>query len=293
MIDNPIFVRGFSRSGGTLLVTILDAHPEIAMSYELYPNLLKNNSKENFNLQDLLELLQKAKTLKKFLSKINNRNLYTFISRCPRGGLSHQDIVLILDQHLRDEQSFDTFEERMLFIQRCCMVKMQIQQKSRWGLKCNNQFKDYATVWPNACFLNIIRDGRDVLASQLNTGSFRNSPAQVGKGWANTHLKFREFSKQANIKAYEVFYEKLVQNPEQEIKKICNFLEIKFHDSMLNFYKQKLDIYKTSHLSLNRISKPIDSSKIGRWKKELTPEQLEQFNSTAKEAMNILGYYNY
>lgn len=34
--DVPIFVRGLSRSGGPLMLTVLDTHPEIAMSYEPY-----------------------------------------------------------------------------------------------------------------------------------------------------------------------------------------------------------------------------------------------------------------
>ena len=39
----PIFIRGLSRSGGTLMVTLLDAHPDIAMSYELYPQMLEED----------------------------------------------------------------------------------------------------------------------------------------------------------------------------------------------------------------------------------------------------------
>lgn len=54
--DSPIFVRGYSRSGGTLMVTILDAHPDIAMSYELYPNLLISKNGTDIELDLLLEI---------------------------------------------------------------------------------------------------------------------------------------------------------------------------------------------------------------------------------------------
>ena len=46
-IKDPIFVKGISRSGGTLLVTLLDAHPDIAMQYEMYPENLFQNRKNS------------------------------------------------------------------------------------------------------------------------------------------------------------------------------------------------------------------------------------------------------
>jgi len=58
--NNPIFIRGYSRSGGTLMVTILDAHPEIAMSYELYPNLLAPENGELIDIDRLIEVIKGA-----------------------------------------------------------------------------------------------------------------------------------------------------------------------------------------------------------------------------------------
>ena len=286
----PIFVRGFSRSGGTLLVTILDAHPDIAMSYELYPNLLTSQKDEEIDLKQVQEILFRSRNMKAAANKIKNRNLRTFLIRCLRGGLDNQTVANIVQQHIKEGQNFSNLKGRMQFMERCCLAKMQTKGKLRWGLKCSNKFEEYAAVWSDACFLNIIRDGRDVLASQLNTGSFQKSPEQVGKGWSNTHLRFREVAKHPNIRAYEVFYEKLVLQPEQEIRKICEFLNISFDISMLQFYKKDLDIYQANHLSMDRISQPIDQSKIGRWQKELNKEQIKQFYSTAKDAMIQFGY---
>ncbi len=288
---SPIFVRGLSRSGGTLLVTILDAHPDIAMSYELYPNLLLSETGEQMDLHQLLDTLSQSRNMKAASKKIEDRNLQIFLNRCPRGGLDNKDVAELLQKHIEEGQNFLNLEGQMRFIERCCLAKMQAIGKSRWGLKCLNQFEDYAALFPQAYFLNIIRDGRDVLASQLNTGSFKNTPKQVGEAWSNTHLRFRSLVQKSIIKGYEVFYEKLAQEPEQEIQNICEFLDISFDQSMLNFYKKDLDIYKTNHLSMNRISKPIDTAKIGRWKKELNEEHLKGFYSTAKAAMSVFGYF--
>ena len=59
---------------------------------------------------------------------------------------------------------------------------------------------------------------------------------------------------------------------------------------MLDFYKKDLTIYKARHLSMDRISKPIDTSKIGRWKNELNESHLQQFYSSARDVMITMGY---
>ena len=82
--DAPVFVRGLSRSGGTLLVTLLDAHPEIAMSYELYPTLLKSiNCSEN--LEAFLNVLLKVRSNKEVSKGLSDRNLNVFFVRAQRG----------------------------------------------------------------------------------------------------------------------------------------------------------------------------------------------------------------
>ena len=290
--DSPIFIRGYSRSGGTLLVTILDAHPDIAMSYELYPNLFTSENDAEIDPFRLLEILNNSKNLKEAGKKIKGKKLRTFILRCVRGGLDNKCLARLLKEHCANGQNFSDIKGRMGFIQRCCVEKMKNNRKQRWGLKCNNQYEDYLSMWPKAYFLNIIRDGRDVLASQLNTGSFNKTPAEVAKGWVNTLLRFHELVERPDVNAYEVFYEKLVNQPEDELKKICGFLHIPFEKDMLNFYQHDLTIYSESagHLSIERISRPIDSSKVGRWGKDLNKNQLEEFYSVARDAMRKFGY---
>jgi len=290
--NSPIFVRGYSRSGGTLMVTILDAHPQIAMSYELYPNLLTSLNDSEMNLDNVRQTLKKARNIRSAGKKIKDAGFRNFVLRCVRGGLDNHDIAQLIEKHLAEGNSFSNDQGRLKFIEKCCMQKMNNEHKSLWGLKCNNQYDEYVSVWPGAYFINVIRDGRDVLASQLKTGSFNKTPEEVGKGWVNTHFKFRKLVERPDVNTYEVFYEKLVSQPEDEINNICDFLRVPFHKSMLNFHKQDLTIYaqRSGHLSAKRISKPIDSSKVGRWTKDLKKKQIEEFYSVARDAMIEFGY---
>jgi hypothetical protein len=288
--NSPIFVRGLSRSGGTLMVTILDAHPDIAMSYELYPNLLIPLIQGKLSTGHFFEILSKSRKGKKLEKKPENRGVRIFVNRCPRGGLDRGDLVSLFQEHLASGDGFRDITSCLRFIERCSVKKMKTDGKSQWGLKCNSNYREYLKIWPRARFLNMVRDGRDVLASQLNTGSFNNTPSDVGRGWTNVHKKFRALVDDPDVRAYEVFYERLVREPEEEVRRICDFLGVPFDEAMLSYYRKDLTIYTASHLSMGRISKPVDTSKIGRWKKELTEEQLNEFYSLARETMIRFGY---
>lgn len=298
--QKPVFVRGISRSGTTLLVTMLDAHPDIAMSYELFPSLLAPvREHPSVDLPWLIEVFSNADSLEDALNTAGAKssNLKTFLARCRRSELDQQGIISVLKEHVSEGLDFSTESSRMKFVERCCIPKMSALGKKRWGAKCNNNYDAYLSAWPDAYFINIIRDGRDVLASQLNTGTFSKKFSdlveRVGRSWVNTHTRFYELLDKGNVHAYPLFYERLVSNPEVEVRKLCGFLGIPFSDSLLTYYDQDLTIYKPEagrHISLPRISKPLDTRKIGRWRSELSDEQLEQFYRIARETLVKLGY---
>jgi hypothetical protein len=286
--DGPILVRGLSRSGGTLLVTILDAHPDVAMSYELYPTLLEWT--DELPERDLVKGLRKAKLERLGYKVPRSRGLRTYLARCARSGIDHCTFADLLEAHISEGDGLSDLHGRMRFIERCCMAKMRRCGKRVWGLKCNNQYQDYLQIWPNARFINMIRDGRDVLASQLNTGSFNTTPEEVAVGWVNTHTRFCKFQTANPGRAIEVRYEDLTIDPEAQIRRLTEAMGLPFRPTLVDFYTQDLTIYKASHLSLNEVSKPITASKIGRWKKDLSIEQVKAFEAIAGPKLRDLGY---
>jgi len=289
--EKPIFIRGLSRSGGTLITTILDAHPEIAMSYELYPSLLETAFNSTAEINSFIKILKKENDISNLAKKIKDNNLKKFILRCDRGGLDSKDIESVFIEHLTENNNFDTPQGRLELIAKCCRKKMKREGKLRWGLKCNNKYQDYLSVWPDAYFLNMIRDGRDVLASQLTTGSFKATPESLGISWAATHRAFKKIVDNESTNAYEICYEKLVSKPDEELKRIFIFLGLDYHEKLLDFHNQNLTIYSaSSHLSMERISVGIDTSKVNRWKSELTEQQAEEFCDAANGLMSEYGY---
>ncbi|MGH8614638.1 MAG: sulfotransferase, partial [Gammaproteobacteria bacterium] len=273
-----------------LMVTLLDAHPDIAMSYELYPTLLKLEDGQPDTLMQIAESIAKARNIKQAAKRVDHDGLRVFLLRCPRGGLDHRDFATILMEHAGENSTLTTVPDRLKLIEKCCKAKMNAVGKTRWGLKCNNRYRDYLARWPDAYFVNVLRDGRDVLASQLRIGTFKNTTAQVAQSWATTNRRFRDLLADSAVKAYQVRYEDLVTNPADELRKITDFLRLRFDDSMLNYHRQELTIYSTSHLSMDRIAVAVDGSRVGRWKRELTSAQVLEFLESAGDALREFGY---
>lgn len=287
--DRPIFVRGLSRSGGTLMVTILDAHPDVAMSYELYPTLLEPAEGEK-TPREMLRGLLKAKPKANVRTLANARGWQTFLARCARGGLTFGDVGKLLEEHLEAGEGFETAGDRLRFIERCCVLKMRRHGKKTWGLKCNNSYADYLDQWPEASFVNMIRDGRDVLASQLNTGSFNKDPAGLARSWLNTHNSFLALREEIGERAVSVIYERLANDPREETLRILTQLGLRHDPDILDYHKQDLTIYRASHLSLAEVSKPVNASKVGRWMRDLTADQVAEFEAVAGDLLEEFGY---
>lgn len=286
--NKPIFIRGMSRSGGTLLVTVLDAHPSISMSYELYPTLFDDHLDSEL-LQQVAEKLSKNKFKKDKIAQTVPA-FTKFISRAERGGIDNVTLGTLLIDFLARHGSIKTTEDRLQFIAECCKYKMRRDKKQYWGLKCSNRYQDYLAVWPQAIFLNIIRDGRDVLASQMNTGSFSHTPKELGISWSNTHQKFRELMKQIPNQAFEIKYEELVRSPEVELRVLMQKMGLPFDVALLNHADRDLTLFKSHHLSMEQVKKPINDNKIGRWKKDVSEADLQEFLREAKDTLIEFGY---
>ena len=71
------------------------------------------------------------------------------------------------------------------------------------------------------------------------------------------------WSKIYKNKFYEIDYEKLVKNKDEEIKNILKYLDLDWDENCLNFHKNKRSV---STASLAQIRKPIYNSSVEKWK---------------------------
>jgi len=274
------------------MCTLLDAHRDVAMSYELYPPMLV--TKEPVDLDRLASGLLAHSDInvirRKHPEVFPSQLIQNFILRVARGGLNHHDFARFVQALDREGLGFDTVAGRMRLIEMLGLEKMKRSGKSRWGMKNSADFADYLSVWPEAIFLNMLRDGRDVLASQLNTGKFDPDPKVLGANWSKAMQELEQLAARPDVRAKMVRYETLAHEPESVLKEICALASLDFDPAMLHHTEQDLTIFKVRHLSGKRLSQSVDTSMIGRWKTDLSREQFDGFMSSAADTMEHFGY---
>jgi hypothetical protein len=168
-----------------------------------------------------------------------------------------------------------------------------------------------AQTFPDAKFVHIIRDGRDVAlsyskkpwlqVSQAESGKFEPGGYRYGpyaRFWVEPE-RIREFettsdihrciwawrrftesaikagSKLPPIRYYEVRYETLVSNPASEANRLLDFLAI---------YNPQ-----SRHLFIQAAGK-AQSDLIGRWKNELAGDRLKEIYAETGQLLKQLGY---
>ncbi|HEY4797652.1 MAG TPA: sulfotransferase [Bacteroidia bacterium] len=161
-------------------------------------------------------------------------------------------------------------------------------------------------LFPDSYFVNVIRDGRDVLVSHFEVNRRYKQKAQdMGKGfstqsicsiWNSAIDKYFSLKNNEMLsgRVFSVCYEQLVRNPNEEIKKLTAFLGLEFEAEML--HPEKI-LAQTNKIEMDDIwytreqyEQPLNASKIGRWKKELTFIQRIEANHLMKENLRRLGY---
>ena len=115
-------------------------------------------------------------------------------------------------------------------------------------------------VVPDAKFILMTRDGRDVVASLYErTGDIHGAILRYKD---DSLLTIRQLD---NHSAVLVRYEDLIANPRIELINIMNFLELKFEDSMLNFHKNTVNWFNLNNAEKGTGEEGVEHDKLRNW----------------------------
>lgn len=144
-------------------------------------------------------------------------------------------------------------------------------------------------LFPDAKFLHIVRDGRAVAASIVRLDWGANTIDRAAVSWVRkvSHYLAAE-SVLGHERIKQVKYEELIRQPEHTLTDICRFAGIDFQDRMLRGTGFKVPAYTASQHSL--LGKAPEVERIYAWEKDLTPRQVEIFESIGGNLLQSLGY---
>lgn len=264
--EAPFFIVGSARSGTTLLRLMLNAHPEVAVPPEsrfitqLWPG------GENAEVGQFLESLASHPRFHAWELPIDAVRTELKGS----GIASYSDVIR------------GTFQ-----------AYARAHNKSRWGDKTPRYVERIpflARLLPDAKFIHLIRDGRNVALSYGDVPFGPKTVARVADLWAGRVSAGLEAGAGLGANRYlQLLYENLVADPVQELRAICDFLKLEFYAEMLDRSEQALGVLlRAAKYNPNLQAEPV--SEVRSWERDMPARQVEMFEAVAGELLSHLGY---
>ncbi len=159
-----------------------------------------------------------------------------------------------------------------------------------------DNFKYYGLLkklYPDAKFIHIVRDGRGVCDSFKGLDWGPNNAYSASRHWAERlqQALIAEYAEGENCQ--RVYFEKLVVEPEQNLKTLCAFIEIEYDTAMISGGGLVLPGFTTSQHKL--VGKGPQASKAYEWKEHLSQQELRDFESYpfTRKLLEKMGYELY
>jgi hypothetical protein len=278
------FVVGANRSGTTLLRMMLDAHPELTIPPETH-----------------------------FVPDV--------IQACEDGG-TPEEVVEVMTSH-REWGDFDLDADKVLERLRAVDpltagdalrafygLYAERADKPRWGEKTPGYATNMVAIQkalPEARFVHLIRDGRDVALSAMDRAKKPLTAGQVAKRWQRRITKARKQSRKVNH-YIEARYEDLVLETEPTLRRITDFLELPWDPGMLDYHERaeerlnemarelpatdkRPQLEQDHRLKIHALTKePPKKDRVERWREQMREEDRVAFEQIAGELLEDLGY---
>lgn len=273
--DRPVFVGASPRSGTTLLRTMLNSHPDLAIPRE------SRFATKAFGLREFFGDLSNEQ---------NRERCVKWIMQRRKSGFAN----LELDPEEAAARMMNAPGATIgSIIGTPFVMYAEARGAQRWGDKRPAYIRNTGrlfSMFPDAQFVHLVRDPRGSTASMLKVGWYEGSVPNAAELWVRS-IEAAVAAKAAlrDDQFYELTYEDLLANPESEIKQLTAWLGLDPSgvSDMLNFHKQN-DVPASKYHW--RVSEPIDPAAATGWTETLDQDALALVEHVAGAHMDRLGY---
>jgi len=168
------------------------------------------------------------------------------------------------------------------------------EEKERWADKTPlylRYVEEIDAIWRDARFVVVVRDGRDVALSVTRVPFGANNVWAAARAWAQGIRLGLEAEHRHPERVATVRYEDLVTRPAAEAARVCGFLGLEFRAEMLEIERTDPDkILKEQAGWFTNVWAGINTSAVGKWKREMTPAQQQLFARVAGPELEAVGY---
>jgi hypothetical protein len=272
---SPIFIIGTERSGSNLLRHVLNSHSRIAIPHP--PHFMRYFSGIAASYGDLAQ-------------ERNRRRLA-------------RDMLALLAVHIHpwecaiDEDRVTRESSPTLFGVVAAIHEQYLAStgKARWGCKSTFMIRQVAAAvaeYPDAQFLWLVRDPRDVAASSRRSIFSTYHPYLTARLWREDQAcGFQAQEALGERRLLLLRYEDLVVRPEPTLRRLAAFLGEDYEPRMLDFHRSD-EARKSAALSESwrNTSRPINAASVGAHREHLSAAERAQVEAVAGPLMLRLGY---
>ena len=166
--------------------------------------------------------------------------------------------------------------------------------KPGWGDKTPHyvhHVDSILAVWPDARFVVLVRDGRDVALSLKRMPFGPNNAWAAAQWWARGIRAGRAACRRHPEQVREVRYEDLARRPQEEVPAICAFLGLRYDSAMLALEEADRGKIVPDQASwFPTLFDGISTSAVERWRREMSPREQRVFAALAGAELAELGY---
>ena len=149
-----------------------------------------------------------------------------------------------------------------------------------------------ARMFPEARFVHVVRDGRDVAMSYRSVGWGPTTVEDAAVRWRRHVLRGRRDGERLGPGRYrEVRYEALVAEPERVLRELCGFLELDWDDGVLHYHERAADVIAATRFpdAHTRLLLPPTPG-LRDWRREMAAADVARFEAVAGGLLDELGY---
>jgi hypothetical protein len=182
--------------------------------------------------------------------------------------------------------------------------------KSRWGDKTPiyvRQMRRIERAVPEAHFIHMIRDGRDVALSVWDRVGKEKDAIKMARLWKRRIRKARNQAEQLGHYV-EIRYEDLILDTEPTLRRVAAFIELDWNDAMLHYHEHSAERMAEMNRALPALasgrerpgerrldafkltSEPPQAARVARWRTQMEPADVQAFEDTAGDLLEELGY---
>ncbi|WP_435103950.1 sulfotransferase family protein [Arhodomonas sp. AD133] len=272
-----IFLMCSERSGSNLITKIMDSHNDVCgpSPKHLFNPVVRNafryeplSDRENWSalLTDIGRLLDVP-----FSQWKSSLTLDTLSELAPPGDLP----CLLRNVALEEARAHGK--------EHCFIKENQVYELISFLL----------THFPDARFLYLVRDPRDVALSWARSRTHMGGIVHGAQQWKKDQQQFmKDHATLRGVgRSRMIRYEEMITDPESVIPASCEFFGLPFDPGMLNFHEKDLTRRNATNVSAwENLRKPVMRDNHGKYRSAMSPEDIALVEYICLPEMYALGY---